>query len=129
MTNKTANISEIQTATRQDDFADAPVAEQEQAEARIGARIANTFSIDPITRDELKALGYEDGNIDVDDGKARMQVPQDWAESLTGLNLAVRDLNDSVAGKDKAKTEDAFQRLSRHRDQLMRFLRMRGLAV
>lgn len=89
----------------------------------------NSFNSDPITLDELKALGYEDGNTDVQDDKLRGLIPQDWAESLTGLNIALRDLTDSISGKDKAKTEDAMRRLKHNQHQLGKFLRMRGLSV
>lgn len=102
-----------------------PTLEEVQAEAL--QRSGMWFDVDPINPEELKALGYTADNMD--EGTVKGIIPQDWAESLTGLRIALRDLDDGIPTKNREAVENAFRRLTKNQVQLQLFLRMRGLKV
>jgi hypothetical protein len=102
-----------------------PTLEEVQAEAL--RRSGMWFDVDPINPEELKALGYTADNMD--EGTVKGIIPQDWAESLTGLRIALRDLDDGIPTKNREAVENAFRRLTKNQVQLQLFLRMRGLKV
>lgn len=82
-------------------------------------RLPVKLNTDPLTRDEVAT--YEQDST--------RKAPQDWAESLTNLQIAIRDLSDAIPTKKTAMVIAAMKSLKENQEQLARFLNLRGLDV
>lgn len=80
-------------------------------------RLPVKLNTDPLTRDEVATFQNPD------------KAPQDWAESLTNLQIAIRDLSDAIPTKKTAMVIAAMKSLKENQEQLARFLTLRGLDV
>lgn len=74
------------------------------------------FNAGPITDEEIETMLVND-----------LEVPKDWAESLTSAAQALRELEDALPASNKEKSEKAIVKLHASVKQLRNFLLMRGL--
>jgi len=87
----------------------------EEVKAAAAARAGEYFEVTPLTNEELAQAGD--------------MTPKDWAESLTHIAKATRELEDAIPTRKRAATQAAMAKLQANVAQLQTFLRIRGLSV